>query len=148
MVAMIRISKEFTFEMAHALFSYNGKCAGLHGHSYHLTVTVVGQVNNDTADVRQGMVMDFSLLKEIVNRDVVDAFDHAVVLNTKDPLSQQIKGSPTKTVITKYQPTSENLLVDFAGRIRAALPPSVKLHSLKLRETATSYAEWFSVDNA
>jgi len=134
--------------MAHALFSYDGKCAGLHGHSYHLTVTVVGQINNDAADARQGMVMDFSLLKGIVNRDVVNAFDHAVVLNTKDPLSQQIKGSPTKINITQYQPTSENLLADFAGRIREALPPSVKLHSLKLRETATSYAEWFSDDNA
>jgi len=145
---MIRISKEFTFEMAHALFSYDGKCAGLHGHSYHLTVTVTGRVNNDAANTRQGMVMDFSELKGIVNRHVVDVFDHAVVLNSKDPLSQQIISSPTKVLITHYQPTSENLLADFAERILAALPPPAKLHSLKLRETATSYAEWFAADNA
>lgn len=146
-MAMIRISKEFSFEMAHALSSHGGKCAGLHGHSYHLTVTVIGNVNNDVADSRRGMVMDFSELKEIVKRLVVDVFDHAVVLNTNDPLSNQIKSSATRLLTTQYQPTSENLLADFAGRIRAALPPPAKLHSLKLRETATSYAEWFAADN-
>lgn len=144
---MIRISKEFTFEMAHALSSHDGKCAGLHGHSYHLTVTLIGQINSDVADPREGMVMDFSELKEIVKTHVVDVFDHAVVLNTKDPLSRQINSSTTKLLISQYQPTIENLLVDFAGRIRAVLPPSAKLHSLKLRETATSYAEWFASDN-
>ena len=147
MMTMIRISKEFSFEMAHALSSYDGKCAGLHGHSYHLTVTVLGSVNNDGTDPRQGMVMDFSELKGIVKKHVVDILDHAVVLNAKDPLSRQINSGPTKLFITQYQPTSENLLIDFAARIRAALPPPAELHSLKLRETSTSYAEWFAADN-
>ena len=83
----------------------------------------------------------------IVKKHVVDILDHAVVLNAKDPLSRQINSGPTKLFITQYQPTSENLLIDFAARIRAALPPPAELHSLKLRETSTSYAEWFAADN-
>jgi 6-pyruvoyl tetrahydropterin synthase/QueD family protein len=83
---LIRISKEFTFEMAHALVSYDGKCAGLHGHSYHLTVTILGKIMNETAGPRQGMVMDFSEIKEIVHEEVLKVYDHAVVLNEEDPL--------------------------------------------------------------
>lgn len=146
-MSTIRISKEFTFEMAHALVSYDGNCAGLHGHSYQLTVTILGKIINDTADPRHGMVMDFSELKKIVNEKVLDLFDHAVVLNEKDPLRRQIADSPSKLVTTPYQPTCENLLTDIAARIQSSLPPSVKLCSLKLRETGTSYAEWFAADN-
>ena len=46
-----------------------------------------------------------------------------------------------------YQPTCENMLADFARRIAARLPEGVALHSLKLHETATSFAEWFAGDN-
>ncbi len=51
------------------------------------------------------------------------------------------------TVLVGYQPTCENLVADFAGRITPQLPSRVKLHSLKLYETATSFAEWFASDN-
>lgn len=143
----IRISKEFTFEMAHALSSYDGKCAGLHGHSYHLTVTVLGKIMNDITHPCQGMVMDFAELKKIVSELVLDVFDHALVLNEKDPLCQQIDHNPSKLIKTNYQPTCENLLTDIAGRIQSAILPPVKLYSLKLRETSTGYAEWFAADN-
>jgi 6-pyruvoyltetrahydropterin/6-carboxytetrahydropterin synthase len=46
-----------------------------------------------------------------------------------------------------YQPTSENFLLDFAKRIAVLLPPGVSLHSMRLRETENSYAEWFADDN-
>ena len=51
------------------------------------------------------------------------------------------------TVLVDYQPTCENLVSDFAARIRAHLPESIRLHSLKLYETATSFAEWYAEDN-
>ncbi len=143
----IRISKEFTFEMAHALCSYDGKCAGLHGHSYHLTVTVLGKIMNDIKHSCQGMVMDFAELKKIVSELVLDVFDHALVLNEKDPLCLQIDHNPSKLIKTNYQPTCENLLIDIAERIQSAIRPPVKLYSLKLRETSTGYAEWFAADN-
>jgi 6-pyruvoyltetrahydropterin/6-carboxytetrahydropterin synthase len=51
------------------------------------------------------------------------------------------------TVLVDYQPTCENLVSDFAGRITRLLPPGIKLHNLKLYETATSFAEWYASDN-
>lgn len=133
--------------MAHALSSYDGKCAGLHGHSYHLTVTILGKILNDIKDPRQGMVMDFSELKKIVGEVVLDVFDHALVLSEKDPMCQQIDHNPSKLIKTNYQPTCENLLTDIAGRIQSEISLPLKLYSLKLRETSTSYAEWFAAEN-
>jgi 6-pyruvoyltetrahydropterin/6-carboxytetrahydropterin synthase len=54
----------------------------------------------------------------------------------------------SNTIYVDYQPTCENLVADFAQRIRGVLPPPCNLFSLRLYETATSYAEWFASDNA
>jgi 6-pyruvoyltetrahydropterin/6-carboxytetrahydropterin synthase len=51
------------------------------------------------------------------------------------------------TVLVSYQPTCENLVADFASRITPHLPSGVKLHCLKLYETATSFAEWYASEN-
>ena len=59
---MILLTKHFDFEMAHALMDYPGKCRNIHGHSYKMEVTVVGETQPDT-----GMVMDFKHLKDLVN---------------------------------------------------------------------------------
>jgi len=60
----IRISKEFKFETGHALFGYDGLCKNVHGHSYKLTVTLMGTPISDSKNVKFGMVMDFSDLKK------------------------------------------------------------------------------------
>jgi len=52
-----------------------------------------------------------------------------------------------KLTAVPYQPTCENMIHDFAGRIRNTLPEGVALFSLRLHETASSYAEWFAEDN-
>ena len=93
--------------------------------------------------------MDFGDLKKIVKEDIVNLFDHAVVLNGNSPhkqLADTIDEHSHKVVLVPYQPTSENMLFDFAGRIQKRLPQNVSLHSLKLNETASSYAEWFAAD--
>jgi 6-pyruvoyltetrahydropterin/6-carboxytetrahydropterin synthase len=58
-----------------------------------------------------------------------------------------LKGISDKLILLPYQPTCENMLIDFADRIRKSFPEGVKLHSMRLRETASSYAEWFAEDN-
>ena len=73
----IRITKEFKFETGHALYGYDGLCKNVHGHSYKLSVTVVGKPIEDQSHVKFGMVMDFSDLKAIVNTLIVKPFDHA-----------------------------------------------------------------------
>jgi len=148
-MANIRVTKEFTFEMAHALLGYDGSCKYVHGHSYGLSVTVIGKPIEDESNPKLGMVIDFGDLKKIVKETVVDVFDHALVLNSKTPKASfgQSKEIFDKLIFVDYQPTSENLVNDFAQKISKELPGNMKLFSLRLRETATSYAEWFAADN-
>jgi 6-pyruvoyltetrahydropterin/6-carboxytetrahydropterin synthase len=145
-MAKVRVTKEFSFDMAHALKDYKGKCENIHGHTYHLAVTIFGDVLTEPTP-RLGMVLDFGDLKKIVNEHVVDVFDHVLVLNETDSRKDQVSALDTKLILTPYQPTAENLVVEFVDRIKTHLPVGVKLHSLKLRETATSYAEWYAEDN-
>ncbi len=144
----IRITKEFKFEMAHALMNYDGLCKNVHGHSYQLKITVIGQPNMEKGHPKHGMVMDFGDLKRIVKDHIVDVFDHALVLNSAMPaeVGEQLKASFEKVILLDYQPTSELMVIDFAKRLQANLPESVKLVSVLLRETVTSYAEWLASD--
>ncbi len=145
----IRITKQFDFETAHALYGYDGKCKNIHGHSYHLHVTVIGTPIDDLGNNKNGMVLDFGDLKKLVKEEIVDVFDHTTILNGKSPhkeLAQTLKDNAHRIVLVDYQPTSENMLFDIADRIKKQLPEHVSLHSLKLFETASSYAEWFAED--
>lgn len=148
-MAKIRVTKSFTFEMAHALWNYDGPCRNIHGHSYKLLVTVIGMVSNDTGSAKLGMVIDFSDLKAIVKSKVVDVFDHSVVVSERagQPDIQRVEQMFEKYYVVDYQPTCENLATDMAGRISRELPANIQLFSIKLVETETSYAEWFASDN-
>ncbi|MEH6704105.1 MULTISPECIES: 6-pyruvoyl trahydropterin synthase family protein [Galbibacter] len=146
----IRITKQFNFETGHALYGYDGKCRNVHGHSYKLSVTVIGTPITDTANVKLGMVIDFGDLKKIVKEDIVDVFDHATVFNKNTPhveLAQELSTRGHNVILVDYQPTSENMVIDFAEKIKKRLPEHIQLHSLKLQETETSFAEWYATDN-
>jgi 6-pyruvoyltetrahydropterin/6-carboxytetrahydropterin synthase len=147
--SIVRITKIFHFEMAHALYGYDGPCKNIHGHSYQLSVTIKGKVESESRNPKLGMVVDFSVLKDIVDRLIVKELDHALVLNEYSPHKKMLNENSMfeKIVLTKFQPTCENLLIDFAMIIRKNLPKKIKLHHLKLRETPTSYAEWHADDN-
>ena len=95
------------------------------------------------------MVMDFSDLKKIVNQYVVGYFDHSVVISSRasQPDIERVEQMFEKFYVVDFQPTCENLVIDMAERIRTRLPDHVSLFSLRLVETATSYAEWFAADN-
>ena len=144
---MIRITKEFKFEMAHALHGYDGLCKNIHGHSYKLFVTVKGNIKNDKGNAKDGMVLDFDVLKEIVKPEIINKYDHSLVLNANSPHSEIDLSAFEKVFFLPYQPTSENLVSDFALTIQKKLPEGVILHKVVLSETATSYAEWNSKDN-
>jgi 6-pyruvoyltetrahydropterin/6-carboxytetrahydropterin synthase len=149
MSPLIRVTKEFPFEMAHVLWGYDGPCKNVHGHSYRLFVTISGFPSKDPHNPKNGMVIDFGDLKKIVRNEIVSLFDHTVVLSDKidrekTELFKKLFGN---TVLVSYQPTCENLVADFATRILPKLPSGVTLHSLRLYETATSFAEWYASDN-
>jgi 6-pyruvoyltetrahydropterin/6-carboxytetrahydropterin synthase len=149
MSSAIRVTREFSFEMAHVLRNYDGPCRNVHGHSYRLFVTLSGVPVNDPDNPKNGMVIDFTELKNIVLDKIVNQFDHSVVISEdfdrdKRGMMEKIFGN---AVVVDYQPTCENLVADFAGRLKKEMPAGISLHSLRLYETAKSYAEWFAEDN-
>ncbi|WP_299833882.1 6-carboxytetrahydropterin synthase [uncultured Tenacibaculum sp.] len=149
-MSSIRVTKKFTFETAHALYGYDGKCKNIHGHSYKLFVTVIGEPISDTNNPKYGMVIDFGDLKKIVNKEIVDEFDHATLFNKNTPhleLAEHLIENGHHIILVDYQPSSEMMVIDFAKKIETSLPEGVRLHSLKLQETESCYAEWFASDN-
>ena len=142
----IQITKIFHFEMAHALEGYDGLCQNIHGHSYTLRVTVKGTPVEEATSSKNGMILDFSDLKQIVKTSITDKYDHALVLNSKTDLAviNTLRNHYEKIVTVNFQPTSEQLLIEFATILQNTLPQNVTLHSLRLNETDTSYAEWFN----
>ena len=113
-------------------------------------MTVIGEPIMDSDNVKYGMVIDFGDLKKIVKEEVVDPFDHATVFNKNSPhveLAKELESRGHDVILADYQPTSEMMIQDFAKKIGGRLPKNIKLFSLRLRETETSYAEWFASDN-
>lgn len=145
----IRVTKEFDFEMAHALWNYDGACRNIHGHSYRLYVTLLGVPNPDPGDPKFGMVIDFKDLKERVKGPIVDYFDHSLVVyrEAEGEILTTIRQMYEKVHVFDFQPTCENLVVFIVKSIRETLPPGIELQAVKLYETATSYAEWHAGDN-
>lgn len=145
----VRVSKSFHFDMAHALLNYDGLCKHIHGHSYKLVITITGSPIADTGHNKLGMVMDFGDLKSVVKEPVIDFFDHALVIRrgAEKYLPKEHHEMYEKVHLLDFQPTCENLVVFIAGKVKPLLPPGIGLHSVKLYETVTSYAEWYASDN-
>ena len=149
-MSKIRITKQFSFETGHALYGYDVKCKNVHGHSYRLSVTVIGSPISDSQHVKYRMVIDFTDLKKIVKDEIVDVFDHATVFNKNTPhveLARELEKRGHNVLLVDYQPTSEMMVLDFADKIKKRLPQNISLHSLRLQETETSYAEWHASEN-
>lgn len=131
MAAKVYITKSFTFDAAHKLSKYEGKCANLHGHTYKLDVTVsrgMGGFENPEHESKYVMVMDFNELKDIVQENVLDLLDHAYL---NDIFSHT---------------TAETMAVSIFRIIQTALKKGgfsgVEVACVKLWETPTSYAEY------
>lgn len=146
-MAVIRITKAFNFEMAHALKDHDGPCRNIHGHTYELFVTIIGEPLLQDRHPGNGMLIDFKELKQIVQQNIIDKYDHAFVVSNNSPYADHQFPGSHKMIVVPFEPTSENLVASFAVIIADALPSNVVLHSLRLRETTTSYAEWFAADN-
>lgn len=146
---MIRVTKEFTFDMAHALFNYDGPCKNIHGHTYRLQVTVSGYANQDPQNVKCGMLIDFGQLKKIVTEKIIDKYDHALVLNEAVPASLRAScySISEKVHFVAFQPTCENLLLDMKFKLQTAFEhDGFILQAIRLYETPTSWAEWCKED--
>ncbi|HRD37511.1 MAG TPA: 6-carboxytetrahydropterin synthase [Bacteroidia bacterium] len=146
----IRVTKVFTFEMAHALYGHDGPCKNIHGHSYKLSVTIKGKALQENGHPKDGMIIDFSDLKAIVNDLIIQQYDHALVLPevARNKATDSLLDHYQRVLFMPFQPSCENLLIDFKNKLAPHLSQkSYTLQSLRLDETATSYAEWHLNDN-
>lgn len=148
-MSRIRLTRLFTFEAAHALQHYTGACRNIHGHSYKLQVTIIGTPIVSETHPNDGMVLDFKELKQLVQETILDPLDHALLLrqDSSPELVEALRHLDHKLVLTPYQPTCENMLIDFKQRLKHKFPPYIELHSMKLWETEKSFAEWYAADN-
>ncbi len=143
----IRITRLFNFEAAHALPWHSGKCSNIHGHSYVLEVCISGSVISSENEASDGMIMDFQELKQWVLKAVINDFDHSLLLFKSDlRFKEIIADSSQKVILFDSSPTCENILLDCLNRLRKMPPNEIELIGLKLRETATSKAEWNKSD--
>lgn len=127
MKAKVYATKKVSFESAHHLNNYEGKCSRVHGHSYKLEATVSGVINVDTLETEpatEAMVLDFSCLKKILNDNIVEVFDHT-------DLNEIFE-----------QPTAEVMAVSFYTILSMNLSKDITLESVKLWETEDSFAEY------
>ena len=146
-------TKEFHWEMAHMLENHNGLCKNVHGHSYKMQVTIGrndGKVITDDDELAaEGMVMDFSKIKNVVNRLFVDKLDHAFVFNSNSdsPAVHEIL-----EILLKYhmkvfgfpfRTTAENM-AEYIGKTLQAefLGSMYSVLKIRLYETVTGFAEW------
>lgn len=139
---MLRVTKIFRFETAHAIYGYPGSCSNIHGHSYVLHVTVQRADPQEGYLSAPGFVIDFKQLKQCVQKAVVERFDHCILLSEaylKD--HTELKLLPNLEV-WEAEPTAENILLYVKDKLQFELPKDIRLHQLKLYETADSYAEW------
>ena len=142
----LRLTKKFEFEAAHVLNNYDGLCKNIHGHSYKLFVTIIGEPENDIKSPKYGMVLDFKILKEIVNSNIINVFEHSIILLKSSELAKTIP-KDNKIFYSDFQPTAENLIIYFANILKEKFPINIELFSLKLFETESSFVEWFANDN-
>lgn len=139
---MIRVTKVFRFETAHALHGYAGACSHIHGHSYTLHVTVEGRESSSEPIAGTGILLDFKELKRIVQDSFISMFDHKLVLSRSFLESNIIEAKADSICIMKEEPSAENMLLYASRKLVGQLPAHVRLAKLVLWETADSYTEW------
>lgn len=139
---MLKVAKEFSFDMAHLLDGHDGKCQNLHGHTYKLQVIVSGETEDNGA--KKGMVIDFADLQRAVNELIISPMDHAFIYDQSSEretkIAQLLQQLNSKTFALPVRSTAENLAQFIFQRLKENV--GFHLHSVRLWETPTSFAEY------
>jgi 6-pyruvoyltetrahydropterin/6-carboxytetrahydropterin synthase len=139
---MLKLTKIFHFETAHAIHDYEGACKNIHGHSYELHVTVSAGTNTDDYIQTPGFVIDFKEIKKVVKEQVIVNLDHKLLLSKQFITENKYTSQQENIMVWEIEPTAENLLLYIKKILTSSLPTCVELSCLKLYETKDSYAEW------
>jgi len=133
------VRKLFKFEAAHRLPQHQGRCAGLHGHSYKVEVFIEAV----HSDLRNGMVVDFGEVKLAIG-GFIDLFDHSLILSASDPFGDDdmLTRCNPRWILTPYDPTAEMMAAHFFAEAANRIDTyRVRVRSVRVWETETGWAE-------
>lgn len=143
----MQITRRLEFDAGHRIPDHQSQCRHLHGHRYTIEITLSGSVIDKSGDAANGMVMDFSQVKDLAKQHLVDAWDHAFLAFAGDKLIVDFLASlpDHKTVILDRVPTAENLArIAFEcldAVYRDTYGNHLQLHQVRLYETPNCWAD-------
>jgi 6-pyruvoyltetrahydropterin/6-carboxytetrahydropterin synthase len=129
---MNMLSIDVTFDAAHRLWGYKGRCSAVHGHLYQVKVSVTSDELND-----QGFVIDFGDIKKIVKMYIDDEWDHTLILNKLDPIYKLLEDQDIRMYILDKNPTVEYMSMIIYNRLKELLPKTVQMKQITIWETPT-----------
>ncbi len=138
---MIKLTKVFRFETAHAIHGYNGQCKNIHGHSYVLHVTVAAQAPCNDYIPAPGFLIDFKDLKK-AGLEIVETLDHKLVLSKDYIAAHPEIVTHENLIVWDFEPTAENILLYAKEVFTKNMPPVIQVVQIRVYETENSYAEW------
>lgn len=141
------ITRRLEFDAGHRIPDHKSQCRHLHGHRYVIEITLSGSIINKAGDAANGMVMDFSQVKELAKTYLVDLWDHAFLAYAGDTAIVEFLNSlpDHKTVILDRVPTAENLAHIAFERLAAIYRDTygnhLQLEQVRLYETPNCWAD-------
>jgi len=143
----MRITRRLEFDAGHRIPNHASLCRHLHGHLYAIEVTVSGDVITRSGDAEQGMIADFGRIKSLMNKHVVEPWDHAFLAYAKD---QEIIGFLAtipnhRTVLFEAPPTAEHLAEAALQILMKACAdtdgPRIRIEQVRIYETPNCWAD-------
>ncbi len=137
---MYYLKSEQSFDAAHFLKDYDGKCSNLHGHCWRVVAQIKGEALSDERQTR-GMLTDFSVLKAAL-KELCDAFDHSLIYE-KDSLKPStlaaFEDEQFKVSEVAFRPTAENFAKFFYENLSKK---GFDVHRIEVYETANNCAAY------
>ena len=146
----MQITTRLEFDAGHRIPDHKSQCRNLHGHRYVIEITLSGDIINASNTSENGMVMDFSDVKQIARKSVVDVWDHAFLVFKDDKIVLDfLKSLPNhKTVIFPTVPTAENMAAEAFNILKSQYKDTygnhLTLERVRLYETPNSWADALS----
>ncbi|WP_341675386.1 6-carboxytetrahydropterin synthase QueD [Niveibacterium sp. SC-1] len=143
----MKITRRLEFDAGHRIPHHASQCRNLHGHRYVLEVTLSGEPVSTHGASDEGMLLDFSEVKAIAKREIVDRWDHAFLVHAEDALVRRMLDEipDHKTVVLDLVPTAENLARVAFDTLRphfeSAFGKHLKLERVRLYETPNCWAD-------
>ena len=129
---MMQVTKEFTFDAAHFLPGYEGKCKQLHGHTYSVWVSYGVTLSDEKYIPSPGFMVDFASINDLVKKSVIYCLDHTLL--------NDLIENPTAENIAIF---IASILKDPGNTVQGPFGEKLKLTSIVVRETPTSVATLF-----